>query len=184
MRQIQACPHLQPSDRSWSELLRAAAMARQADTAESIWNQGISFHQQRRRFVDEPERRWIPSTKSLQWLLIAYLREAAVVTDNVKRQCELYERVVQTYEDILMGERRMGLQRIDPMEILDDRRVILSIIHSLVALRPLVHDSTRLVELHDTGRSLLKLECLREEPPLSWSAEKAVDALHAWDLAP
>ena len=78
MRQIQASPHLEPNDNSWRELLRAAAVAGQVDTAESIWNQGISYHQQLRlRFVDEPERLWQPSTKSLQWLLTAYLREAA-----------------------------------------------------------------------------------------------------------
>ena len=183
MRQIQASPQLEPSDTSWRELLRAAAVAGQVDTAEAIWNQGISYHQQRRlRFVDEPERLWQPSTKSLQWLLTAYLREAAA-SEDTDRQREMYERVVQTYEDVIMGERRMGLQRIDPMEILDDRRIILSIIHSLVALRPLV-TADRLAELHDTGRSLVKLDCLREEPPLSRPAQLAVETLHSWSLAP
>lgn len=181
MRQIEATPNLEPSDISWRELLRAAAIARQVDTAESIWSQGILYDQQRRRFVDEPVQQWQPSTKSLQWLLTAYLREAAA-TNDVNRQRDLYERVVQTYDDVLMGERRMGLQRIDPMEMLDDRRIILSIIHSLVALRPLIN-AERCGELLDTGRSLLKLDCLREEPPLSWSAQKAVDALHSWNLA-
>ena len=183
MRQIQASPNLEPSDRSWRELLRAAAMARQSDTAEMIWQQGISYHQQSRRFVDEPAHQWQPSTKSFQWLLTAYLREAAV-TEDLFRQRELYERVVQTYDDVLMGERRMGLRRMDPMEILDDRRTILCIIYSLVALRPLVTAPHRLEELHNTGLSLLKLDCLRDDPPLTKSAQNAVDTLQSWSPVP
>ena len=183
MRQIQSNPNLEPTDRSWCELLRSATTARQAETAETIWNQGISHHSQIRRYVDEPERKWHPSISSLNSLLMAYSREAAV-TEDASRRRELYERVIQTYEDVLMGERRMGLQRIDPMEMLDDRRVILSIIHALAELRPLVSDTNRLEELHKTGRSLLQLDCLREDSPMSWSSHKDLDTVRSWSSTP
>ena len=187
IRQMQAAS-LEPNDRSWRELLRTAATARQADMAETIWKTGLHYFSHAKqvrsafRLVDEPERQWKPSMQSLLGLWTAYIREADVC-DNPSRQRHLYDRVVQSYSDILMQDRHLGMQRIDPMEMLDDRRIILTLLYALVALWPLVQDDdTRLAELHDTGSSLLELECLRDEPPLSPSSQKLVETMQGWKL--
>jgi pentatricopeptide repeat protein len=178
LRQIQSSPRLEPNDRSWRELLRAAATAGDAKKAETVWKYGLSYHLQHPRYIDEPEWKWKPSINSLQNLLVAYSRQADM-EENEESRRDLYERVVQTYDGILMGERHMGLQRIDPMDMLDDRRTILIIVRAILSLRPLV-DATRLVELQDTGRSLIQLNCLHEDPPLNPPAERLVYLMRTW----
>ena len=180
MREIQASPRLEnPSDRSWRECLRAAATARQADDAERIWREGISYHREHRLVVDEPQQRWIPSVQSLQALLMAYIREADATVDDLERKRELYERVVLSYHDVLTGEREMGFYRLDPMEMLDDRLSITLVIHALAALRGMV-DINREAELCEIGHPLLQLDCLQGEPSLSRTAQQDVDALQSW----
>jgi pentatricopeptide repeat protein len=177
LRQIQASPHLEPNDRSWRELLRAAATARQADTAEEIWRRGLAYRRHE-RLVDEPETLWTPSVTSLQCLWTANLRQADV--DPV-RQVELLERVVRSYDDLLLGDRRLGMQRIDPMDVLDDRRTMILVVQALAALRPLLsNDGDRAQELRTIGRSILQLECF-QGVFLGWSGQKAVEELRSWN---
>ena len=45
-------------------------------------------------------------------------------------------------------------------------------------------DSPRSAELFDTGLSLLQLECLEGEAPLSRTAHQDVEALRTWSLLP
>jgi pentatricopeptide repeat protein len=180
LRQIQASPHLEPNDRSWRELLRAAATARQADTAQAIWHRGLAYRRHQ-RLVDEPETLWTPSVTSLQCLWTAHLRQATVV-DPV-RQVALLEGVVQAYDDLLLGDRRLGMHRMDPMDVLDDRRTMLLVVHALATLRPLLlSDDARAEELRTMGRAILQLECFQERTAsLGWAAQKAVAELRSWD---
>jgi hypothetical protein len=140
-------------------------------------------YRRHQRLVDEPETLWTPSVTSLQCLWTAHLRQAAVV-DPV-RQVALLEGVVQAYDDLLLGDRRLGMHRMDPMNVLDNRRTMLLVVHALATLRPLLlsnDDDARAEELRTMGRAILQLECFQERPAsLGWAAQKAVAELRSWD---
>jgi pentatricopeptide repeat protein len=184
LRQIQAAD-LDPNDSSWRLLMRAAS--HDAAKVESIWQTALSYHQRSgRRRIDEPSasQQWKPSVESVQVLLTSYLQEAARTREPVKAVSN-YEQVVQLYDDILMGDRRMGMDRVDVNAVLDSPRTMVLVLQALVALEAMVPgEAPSREEMRSQATSILKLPCFNscneEEARMGWSAQQALRTARSW----
>jgi hypothetical protein len=83
-------------------------------------------------------------------------------TRDKERREKLYQKVVDLYENALLGEEaEMGLDRLDLNAILDSQRAMISILQGIVALREITVDATKKQALRTTVSSILKLECFQ-----------------------
>jgi pentatricopeptide repeat protein len=159
---------LQPNDRSWRELLRAA---RTGDQAVAVWKLGLGYHERHTRqhqygqsspsssdasfgrsgssTSDVKASKWKPSAASFAALVAAHLQEADSLTssssnstvDNQQKRV-MYARVVALYDGVLRGTNtKLGLDRMDHgLELLDDQRAMMLILRAIVSLDDLFLD--------------------------------------------
>lgn len=166
--------NLDPNDTSWRLLLRSASSAATDDgshlnrkntveMAESIWKQGLSHRQSRRRIDDPVSKRWMPSVDSFLTLISVYMREAeaaAVGPDSVERKQYFYRRVLKLYEDVLMGRDELGMNRIDLNRLLESQKAMLVILQAIVNLEEMLGaDTEERFDLRSMAASILKLDC-------------------------
>jgi len=205
LQQIQASG-LHPNDASWRHLLQAASAARDGNLALEIWSQGMEYQPRQQQLkasisslVDEPLTQWNPSVESFAALLIAFLREASSkygkdglsLTSEKRASC--YTECVALYDKLLLGDVETGLDRIDPIHVLDSQRTMLLILQAIVALEQTIHsniaegsleaDSPQSREdLISMASSILELECFQqvELNRLSWASAQAYHKALAW----
>ena len=90
-----------------------------------------------------------------------------------------YRRVVQLYEDILMGQNgEMGMDRIDVDRLLESQNAMLMILEAIVALERLESSTKEKHNLRSMATSILKLECFTESSRHSFG--HAVQIASSW----
>jgi pentatricopeptide repeat protein len=171
---------LEPNDTSWLQLVRAAANIRRSDLAIDIWKQALSYRK-RSLLVDEPMILWKPSEESLSVLLIALLQEAAT-SDSVDSKVSLYGSVLDIFDGLLLGDEKLGLNRIDPNAILESQRTMLLVLQAIVELHKICLDSGKQESLVSIGRSVLQLHCFSEvsKSRLHWDSLAAYRTALSW----
>lgn len=179
LRQIQTAG-LDPNDTSWRQMMQAASTARQSATALSIWKQGMS-QTKRRKVVDEPVVQWNPSVESFGVLLTAFLREASASRDPFDK-LRFYEQAVGLYDALLLGDEALGMNRIDPNDVLDNQRAMVVVLQAIVGLEGQPIDAARQLELRKMTRSIVSLPCIQEAElnRLGWAAAEALKMARAW----
>jgi pentatricopeptide repeat protein len=156
MRQMELAG-LEPNDTSWRHLIKAAAQARDSQRALAVWKQGISWSHRSRNKIDEPIMLWKPSTESFSALIQSFLYEAS--SASTEEKVLLYENVVRLYDLLLLGDEELGLNRMDPNQVLDNHRTMLVILQALVSLEELYEDSKKRGDTRRIASSILQLEC-------------------------
>jgi pentatricopeptide repeat protein len=158
LRQIQAAD-LDPNDSSWRQLIQTAVEMRRSDLAQAFWKQGL-LYRHRRQKVDEPQKRWKPSVASLATLATAYLREAEIAKGE--HQANIYQQLVNLFDNLLLGDEKMGLDRVDIDEFLGSQRTMLLILQGIVASYELTDDAANKKKLLISATSILELDCFKE----------------------
>jgi hypothetical protein len=69
--------------------------------------------------------------------LSVYLRQASKHNLDKSEKRQLSERVVTLYEDVLHGDRAMGMDRIDLNQLLDSQRTMMLILQGIISLEGL-----------------------------------------------
>lgn len=182
LRQLQLAG-LEPNDTSWRHLILAAARARNSEKALTIWKQGLEYRRSRVK-ADEPVVLWNPSTESLTALMTAYLYEAVVAREEKKTV--FYQGIVDLYNGLLLGDERLGLNRMDPNEVLDNTRTMLVVLQALVSLERLLGDKEERIQARRTAESILELECFQDFESggshLNSAASRALQKARSWRL--
>jgi pentatricopeptide repeat protein len=145
---------LHPNDKSWRELVRAAAKVRRSDLAEAVWSMGKNYPG-RGKSKDNAisAMLWKPSVESLGDLVNAYLRESHVVEgDHEKRT--LLKKIIVIYRNIMTGsEGRI----VDKADMLESQSVLLMMLQAIVALEKMEEVEKHKVVLKNLGRSIAAL---------------------------
>jgi pentatricopeptide repeat protein len=183
LAQMQAAG-LDPNDSSWRELIRAAGKAQRSELAESIWKSALSYRYiTSKNKADEPRMQWEPSVESLAALLSVYLRQASKHNLDKSEKRQLSERVVTLYEDVLHGDKAMGMDRIDLNQLLDSQRTMMLILQGIISLEGLhCCDEKRQRELRTMATAILQLNCFEgvESQRLAWFSYQALEKAKAW----
>jgi len=154
---------LDPNDTSWRQLINVATANKNTKLAVEFWKQGLSYSGLRKtRNVDEPARQWNPSVESFGALISCFLREAACAETDQERRFRLLDSVAKLYDSLILGEKRMGLDRIDLDSVLDSQRAMLLGLQAIVGSYELCMDDIRRKELSTLAQSFLKLQCFRD----------------------
>jgi pentatricopeptide repeat protein len=171
---------LDPNDTSWRQLMRAAANIRRSDLAIDTWKQALAYRK-RSLLVDEPLVLWKPSEESFGVLLIAHLQEAAA-SDSVETKVSLYGCVLDLFDGLLLGDEKLGLNRIEPNAVLENQRTMLLILQAIVELRNMCPDTNKQESLVSMGRSVLELDCFSEvsQSRLHWDSLAAYQTARSW----
>jgi pentatricopeptide repeat protein len=161
---------LEPNDTSWRQLIRAASNIHRSDFAIEIWKQGLS-HRSRRLAVDEPVILWKPSGDSFGALLLAHLQHAAT-SESLATKVYLYGCVLDLFDGLLLGDEKLGLNRIDPNLVLENQRSMLLVLQAIVALHDLCEDESKKESIVNMACSILQLDCLQHVSPsrMHWSS--------------
>lgn len=184
LHQIQAAG-LDPNDTSWRQLLQSASKTRNSQAAISIWKQGLSYRKNRLK-VDEPWRSWKPSVESYGVLLSSFLGEASR-EDSDDRKRTYYESCIHLYDDLLYGNEDMGMDRIDPNDVLENQRTMLLILQAIVALYEIQavsaeKETISQADLYKMATSILKLDCFQqvEVNRLHYASARAYEKVKSW----
>jgi pentatricopeptide repeat protein len=156
MRRLQA-EGLHPNDKSWRELVRAAAKVRRSDLAEAVWAMGKNYQGRGKRKDNAMSAMlWKPSVESFGDLVHAYLRESHVVEgDDEKRM--LLKKIIVMYRNIMTGsEGRI----VDKADLLGNQSVLLMILQAIVAWEKMEQVEKHKVVLKNLGRSIATLESM------------------------
>ena len=82
------------------------------------------------------------------------MKQAVTSVSNEKR-IDLYRKVVVLYDKVLLGDEKMGFDRMDLDQILDNQRVIILFIRGIMGLSDLEDDPATLDSRRLSVRSLL-----------------------------
>jgi pentatricopeptide repeat protein len=173
---------LEPNDASWRQLIRAASNIHRSDFAIEIWKQGLSFRS-RRLVVDEPTMLWKPSDESFGALLLAHLQHAAA-SESLHTKVYLYGCVLDLFDALLLGDEKLGLNRIDPNLVLESQRNMLLVLQAIVALHDLCEDESKQESIVNMACSILQLDCLQRVPPcrMHWSSHYSYRKALTWGM--
>jgi pentatricopeptide repeat protein len=181
LRQMLAAD-LCPNDTSWRQLLQAAAQQKNGERALQAWKQGVEYSKERRRkrpFMDEPNvLTWKPSASSLAALLSALLAEAKEPSISSEKRIALYRKVVELYDKVLLGDEKMGFDRLDLDDVLENQRVVILFIRGMLGLSELEDDPACLESQRLAVRSILELECLNKRDDtyrLPWAVRETLN---------
>lgn len=162
---------LVPNDRTWRELLRSAATARQSRVAKSIWTHAMEY-----RGVDKVLVKWKPSADSFATLVSAYLRDAHH-SDNEKKQISLYKEVVTFYKDVLTGSEK---RKIDKKDLQENARAMGLVLQAIVALESKITTERHQLVLRKLAIAIVDMEGLwkeRRRPNHTW---RCIDIARVW----
>ena len=179
-----------------------------------------SPNQRRRTAMDEAATMWKPSVNSFRALLSVYVREAPAantaasvanstvqegllsqrqqndtITTRSPSPALYYRRVVQLYEDVLMGRNEeMGMDRIDLNLLLESQTTMLVILQAIVALEAITAAAAATTSTTSTSGTaaaaaglrsmavaILQLECFRHHRHVS--AQEALQTVRGWATA-
>ncbi|GAX19542.1 hypothetical protein FisN_19Hh119 [Fistulifera solaris] len=189
LRQMLAAD-LCPNDTSWRQLLQAAAQQKNSERALQAWKQGVEYSKERKRkrpFKDEPNvLTWKPSSSSLAALLSALLAEAKEPSISSEKRIALYRKVVELYDKVLLGDEKMGFDRLDLNDVLENQRVVILFIRGMLGLSDFEDDPVRLESQRLAVRSILELECLNQRDEtyrLPWVVRETLNKAVAFSRA-
>jgi pentatricopeptide repeat protein len=154
---------LHPNDNSWREIIRACGS--RSDLATAMWERGLEY---RGKDEESDSVRWLPSIKSFDALLTAYLRHAST-SDDLSSQRELYKQVVDMYRSLLSGESSgMIVEGVGITQVHRSAKTMLLFLQAIVSLEQI--EFTTLVPsdgtcsiLRQMASRILDLECLQDE---------------------
>ena len=154
MRRLQE-EGLHPNDKSWRELVRAAAKMRRSDLAEAVWEMGRNYKGKgKHRENSMGSMVWKPTVESFGALVNAYLRESHVVEyDEGKRV--LLKKIIVIYRNVLTGSEGRYVDRLDLME---NCSVMLMILQAVVALEKMEVVEKHKMVLRHLGTTIAALE--------------------------
>lgn len=150
--QIRSTGELEPNDKTWKEIIRAAGKAGRSDIAISTWKSAVAD------ILKADERaggvggetttmttstaHWL-STGSLSALLTALIKNADDRTVDKYTRVQMYKLVVKIYDAIMKESEYMGMNMIDRERAFEDPRVMFTVLQAIVSLESYVTDASQ-----------------------------------------
>ena len=196
MEELESHQELEPNDKSWRELLKAASVVGRSDLALQVWNRGLLYHQKGKSSKQSVNNTstasnkdaagWVPSIPAFSEFLSAFVAEAEKTT-NPRKCKDLLTNVVQFYCKILLHDDNAfdedGMHLIDQTLLLANRRAMLLILRATVNLRDMYGASTEQGKrMEKLSKSIIQLESFEDirSQRLSWRSFQALEEAQSW----
>jgi pentatricopeptide repeat protein len=132
LNQIRETEELEPNDKTWREVIRAAGKAGRVDIALSSWKAAVEDIGQNEEKPGARKRKM--SIDSLGALLAALVRCAGDDKIDKHTRLRLYQLVVKIYESAMSGSSFLGMNLVEKEKIVQNTKVMVTFLQAVVSL--------------------------------------------------
>jgi pentatricopeptide repeat protein len=154
LEQIRNSDKMDPNDKTWREMIRAAGKANRIDVALSTWKVAIKELNEAEEIMASDESRL--SAQSAVALLEALVNGLGDAEIDRYTRLRLYKLVADVCEAVILGSSYLGMNLVDRRSVLDNPRAMIIFLHALVALE---HSTTSFQD-NTLGLNRMKLRLL------------------------
>lgn len=131
LEQIRDSDTMDPNDKTWREMIRAAGRANRIDVALSTWKTAIKELNEAEEMASHESRLSAQSVVALLEALINGLSNADI---DRYTQLRLYKLVANVCEAVISGSSYLGMNLVDRRSVLDNPRAMIIFLQALVVL--------------------------------------------------
>jgi len=126
--QIQTSEDMEPNDKTWGEMIRAAGKAGRVDVALKTWHTAVNEASK-----DDRAKSRRLSLNSLSAFVTALTRSANDDRNDSHTKRKLYQVAVRVYEACISDSSYLGMNLVDKRRLNENARLILMFLQSIVA---------------------------------------------------
>ena len=136
LESIRSSEDMDPNDKTWRHIIRAAGKANRIDVALSTWK--VAIKELNEADGTRPEEYRL-SAKSAVALLEALIQGSNDAKLDRHTQLRLYQLVTNVCEATISGSSYLGMNLVDRQNVLSNPRAMITFLHAIVALEQSSH---------------------------------------------
>lgn len=184
--QIRTSDEMEPNEKTWNAVIRAAGKARRSDIALATWKSAVEEVMARKDDKRASSRSRYLSDRSLNALLFTLIHSAEDHNIDIHTKVRLYQLVVKMHGAFMAETPFLGMNLMKRENILQNSRIMASFLQAIVSLEKFARSGVESInldskELQRIAVSIVQLECFKDG--LSYNLRKNTAIASAYEIS-